>query len=226
LARWGSDGLAFRTTAGDLVLLAGSFGACESDAECDDLDGCTTDACVGGTCVHTAMSCGEDICSSGACDPAIGCARSPASAGTACGSDQDACTDDMCDGAGRCNHLPVSEESLDAYTCSLDNIDAIIAGAHRPICAGKCPGRITSLVSQTRSVLRRAGNAHDLRTCARGLRAAHKSAGSLVRTIATLQRAGKLVPPELGGTIRELGTRLRDQLTSPTGDCRAFGYGV
>ena len=52
---------------------------CSVDADCDDAEACTVDACVSGVCQNTA-------------EPA----------GTTCEADGDACTLDACDGAGSC----------------------------------------------------------------------------------------------------------------------------
>lgn len=100
--------------------------SCASDAECDDLSLCTTDACVGGSCSHTAVVCDDgNACTVDACEPAGGCVWSALDCddGNACNGtetcdailgcragtpvacdDGDPCTEDVCDpGTGSCS---------------------------------------------------------------------------------------------------------------------------
>jgi hypothetical protein len=99
----------------------GVCAACARDADCDDHDPCTTDACVGGTCVSTPKTCDDgnactldacdpatgqclyaektcddgNPCTDNACDPSTGCLFPPSAAGTACPGG-------VCDGSGSC----------------------------------------------------------------------------------------------------------------------------
>lgn len=109
---------------------SGDLTRCFSDADCDDQNPCTDDACDGtGACanVHNNAPCddqifcnGADSCSGGACavhagdpcldgpecvdrcDEASGTCLLPV--GSPCAKDQDDCTRDICDGAGGCTH--------------------------------------------------------------------------------------------------------------------------
>src|SRR5207247_1420934 len=64
--------------AGRLDALAAAALVCTADAQCDDANACTVDACDHGTCTHSPVPC----------------------------DDGDACTVDACDG-GTCTHSPV-----------------------------------------------------------------------------------------------------------------------
>ena len=75
---------------------------CSVPADCDDLNECTTDDCVGGTCQNTAVaddtscSAGAGICCSGSCTTAT------CDFDADC-DDSDVCTDDFCLNPGTCN---------------------------------------------------------------------------------------------------------------------------
>lgn len=76
---------------------------CTDDADCDDSSLCTTEACVGDSCMVTAVTCDDgDACTDDGCDPATGCTTST----TSC-DDGDACTTDSCDSSTGCAHAPV-----------------------------------------------------------------------------------------------------------------------
>jgi len=60
--------------AGRLDALAAAALVCTTDAECDDGDACTVDACDRGTCTHSPVVCDDsDPCTVDTCDPASGC---------------------------------------------------------------------------------------------------------------------------------------------------------
>ena len=85
---------------------------CTSDPECDDLDPCGTEACVGGACQSTPLACGDgDACTIDACAAGV-CTHAPVDC-----NDGDACTTDAC-GGGACQHAPVSCD--DAEICTAD----------------------------------------------------------------------------------------------------------
>jgi Dictyostelium (slime mold) repeat len=138
LVRWGSDGLAFATTTGDVFLMASSFSPCTDGTQCDDGDACTTDSCNEGTCIHTAVSCSDQECASERCDPASGCVPSSDEFGQACTDDGDPCTVDRCGSTG-CEHSlefglqctddgdPCTEDTCDTGGCQ-----------HRPISGVAC----------------------------------------------------------------------------------------
>ena len=92
---------------------------CETDAECDDGDPCTDNACVPGTgCVKTnnSASCSDgsactdgDVCETGACvpGPLLDC------------SDGNLCTNDVCDPIGGCSNPDNSDPCDDGSVCSV-----------------------------------------------------------------------------------------------------------
>ncbi len=116
---------------------------CEYDWECDDVNLCTDDACVGGFCEYTnnTDSCddglfcnGADTCSGGNCsvhagDPCVGgseCADSCNEsadncydpAGTVCTDDGNVCTDNECDGGGSCVAYDNTDSCDDGLFCN------------------------------------------------------------------------------------------------------------
>src|SRR5204862_4402894 len=47
---------------------------CTADAQCDDANACTVDACDHGACTHSPVPCDDgDACTVDTCDPAAGC---------------------------------------------------------------------------------------------------------------------------------------------------------
>lgn len=81
----------------------GSIPDCSDNAQCDDGDGCTTDACDMGTCKHTLVDTSDgDACTSDACDPATGTlSHTPIDP-----DDGFACTADACDSVTGVSHVP------------------------------------------------------------------------------------------------------------------------
>ncbi len=60
--------------AGRLDALAAAALVCSADAQCDDGDACTVDACDRGACTHSPLPCDDgDACTVDTCDPAAGC---------------------------------------------------------------------------------------------------------------------------------------------------------
>ena len=126
---------------------------CLSDAECDDANACTIDACVLGTCRRQPVSCddgnacnGHEVCSSGACvpgvplicddgnvcngtevcDPPVGCVSG---APLIC-DDGNPCTDDTCVPATGC----ASTVLPDGASCA----DATLCNGNETCVAGSC----------------------------------------------------------------------------------------
>ncbi len=105
----------------DYVSLTVTATGCSADAQCDDGNGCTADACVGGVCQNTIQP-ADTVCraSMGPCDLEEVCdglsAACPADAlepaGTVCTDDLNECTDDVCDGAGTCTHPNLAAGTL------------------------------------------------------------------------------------------------------------------
>lgn len=82
--------------------------ACAGAADCDDLNPCTSDACVQGTCAHVVMqgaACGQgtDCTPAPACDAQGKCVAATPDP-TKC-DDKNDCTIDTCETAG-CKHVP------------------------------------------------------------------------------------------------------------------------
>ena len=108
-----------RIAGGAVDMGAYEFAAsCADDADCDDGDLCTTDACVDGTCLHTVLSCDDrDACTIDFCDSAIGvCVNDLDDC-----DDGDPCTVDSCDPAVGCSNDPVvcaPGEVCDAGSCT------------------------------------------------------------------------------------------------------------
>lgn len=85
----------------DLQTDVNNCGAC--GVVCDDGNACTTNSCVNGQCVYTAISCDDgDACTTDTCDPATGCVHTPISC-----DDGNACTTDTCDPATGCVYTAV-----------------------------------------------------------------------------------------------------------------------
>jgi hypothetical protein len=118
---------------------------CQSNADCDDADACTSDLCASGTCGHTDVSaaCADtDPCTNDACDPAQGCVSVPhtgacddglfctvgdtCAGGTCSGTprncaDAHACTADACsEAADACTHAPSDAACNDGNACTQD----------------------------------------------------------------------------------------------------------
>jgi hypothetical protein len=92
---------------------------CVDDAECDDAVGCTSDACLDGTCTHVPQ---DGACSDGdACD---GTERCDLDAGcltgtpVTCPDDDDPCTTDVCDPATGACGLPATGPCDDGDACT------------------------------------------------------------------------------------------------------------
>jgi hypothetical protein len=95
--------------------------SCQSNAECDDSETCTDDACTAGACVNTPVTDGT------ACDDGLYCSDPDVcTAGKCGGADRDCslladeCTDADCDEiSGACLTVPKQAGT----TCSVDGID-------------------------------------------------------------------------------------------------------
>ncbi len=104
---------------------------CTTDADCDDGDACTLDACgaAAGVCTHTDVVCDDGIaCTVDACDPASGCSNTPDDALCV---DGNPCTTDVCDPASGCTHTAIA--GCVPSTCCVGN-DAGAPGCDDPSC--------------------------------------------------------------------------------------------
>ena len=138
--------------------------ACTTDAQCDDKDGCTKDACQAGLCSHTQDTkkqgcaakkcqtsaecddqdkCTTDTCSAGTCKNAVnqsipGC-KIECKVNTDC-NDSKVCTIDSCT-AGKCNHaIDVKNAQCVAKSCTNDEacMDMNICTIDNCNSSGKC----------------------------------------------------------------------------------------
>ncbi len=100
---------------------------------CDDGDQCTTnDTCAGGQCVGgPPLDCDDgNPCTSGICDPDLGCVSPPSPSGTPC-DDGNACTtQDTCAG-GECVGGP-APKCNDSNPCTTDSCDSQTGCTHAP----------------------------------------------------------------------------------------------
>jgi hypothetical protein len=131
-------------------LAAGGCAPCATDADCDDSNACTTDACVAGACNSTAAAnctpcavdancndgngCTTDTCTAGVCgssapDPSC----TPCSVEADC-NDGDACTADACT-AGACTASPIPGCGACATDADCNDQDACTTDA---CVAGTC----------------------------------------------------------------------------------------
>jgi subtilisin-like proprotein convertase family protein len=134
---------------------------CGVDADCNDSNPCTNDACVAGACQHTnnTNSCDDanactsnDACSGGTCvgtpnsdpcDDGLLCTTNDTCSGGTCTGtavncdDSNACTTDACDaGTGNCTHDPV--DCNDNNGCTADYCDPPTGCGHINQCTEFC----------------------------------------------------------------------------------------
>lgn len=94
-------------------------GPCPCPGGCDDGNTCTTDACVGGQCVHTPDACDDhNPCTDDTCNPTSGCSSTLNNANTC--SDGNQCTTDACVN-GQCVGSPIN--CADGNSCTADSCD-------------------------------------------------------------------------------------------------------
>jgi hypothetical protein len=103
-------------------------GGCETDADCNDVNPCTTDACDGGVCRHVAVgdgtACDDGLCCGGVC-------RLPECDADADCADGSACTSDRCLSPGTCAAACEHIAAVDGAACA--------GGA---CCGGVCCGAL------------------------------------------------------------------------------------
>ncbi len=100
---------------------------CTKDADCDDKNDCTTDACGGGSCKHDATPIDDgDVCTTDACDPVKGVTHEAVTV-----DDGDACTSDACDPKSGVSHTPVPIDDEDA--CTTDACDPKAGVSHTAV---------------------------------------------------------------------------------------------
>ncbi|MFT7579276.1 MAG: hypothetical protein ACI9MR_000939 [Myxococcota bacterium] len=114
---------------------------------CDDGNPCTImTACNGlGVCQGEPLDCSgfSGECSTGRCDPALGCVAAPKSAGEPCTDNGDQCAASSACADGRCETV-TTLPCDDGDACTVDSCDAgvgcIFQGPERPTClsAGVC----------------------------------------------------------------------------------------
>ena len=96
---------------------------CIVDPECDDVDACTTDTCVGGFCSNNPINCDDGVaCTDNACDPLNGCQFTANNANC---NDGVACTDDTCDPINDCQFTANNANCDDGVACTDNTCDPI-----------------------------------------------------------------------------------------------------
>lgn len=126
---------------------------CTLDAECDDGDACTTDACADGLCTGTPLDCDEgdacttDTCTSGTCQhPPLDC------------DDGNECTLDACS-AGTCTNVLSADYAT--VIAKVDDLRALLAGSacgEEPL-ATKLRKKLSKRVKKARKALDKADDA-------------------------------------------------------------------
>jgi hypothetical protein len=123
---------------------------CETAADCDDDDECTTDECGDDGCTNEAVDCDDSLdCTDDSCDSATGCVNedncpdgqfcnADLNACAECAEDadcddSDACTDDTCGADGTCSSTPTDCDD------GLDCTDDSCAAATGCVNASNCP---------------------------------------------------------------------------------------
>jgi hypothetical protein len=115
---------------------------CDSDAECDDGNACTTDTCnADGSCSNGGVSCDDgNACTLDSCDAVSGCYSE-----TITCNDGNNCTTDSCDPAVGCSTAPVSCD--DGNDCTIDTCNAADGSCTNvdqcPDCSGAGPSVAT-----------------------------------------------------------------------------------
>ncbi|HLK10382.1 MAG TPA: hypothetical protein VKW76_03295 [Candidatus Binatia bacterium] len=111
--------------------------ACKTNADCNDKNACTTDACVSGACQHTVVADGTSCSDGNACNGLETCHAGKCTAGPAlvC-DDHDPCTLDGCTAAKGCTHTPVLGCTACATAAACDDADPCTTDACSP--AGTC----------------------------------------------------------------------------------------
>ncbi len=110
------------------LALAGCGGAntvCQTSAECDDGNVCTSDSCSAEhRCQHDPVSVDDgNVCTTDSCDPASGPMHTAAAV-----DDHDVCTTDSCDPVGGVRHQAVSVD--DGDLCTADSCDRVKGPQH------------------------------------------------------------------------------------------------
>ncbi len=104
----------------------GAAPECLVDADCDDGNVCTVDACGGGVCTNLEITCNDgSACTSDSCNPVSGCAFMPINC-----NDGNVCTWDSCHSASGCVHTP--NICYDGNICTSDACDPASGCTFKP----------------------------------------------------------------------------------------------
>ncbi|MBF5044192.1 MULTISPECIES: IPT/TIG domain-containing protein [Myxococcaceae] len=107
-----------------LALSACDKRECQVDADCEDGNACTVDACVNQVCeAHAAQTDDGNACTADSCDPATGVKHAAISV-----DDGNVCTADSCDPAVGVKHVAVSVD--DGNACTADACDPATGVSH------------------------------------------------------------------------------------------------
>lgn len=105
--------------------------SCTTDADCDDGNACTTDACEGCACVHRAACDDGNPCTTDTCDAEAGCQHVPVADGTPCADGN------LCNGTETCRSgtcTPGTPLSCDGTSrCAADTCDPSVGCTYPPL---------------------------------------------------------------------------------------------
>jgi hypothetical protein len=211
---WGTSGVAFTTSTGQLFLVGDDLAGCAAPLDCDDRNACTTETCDGGVCGHTRLDCAADECLVNACDLALGCVTNAGPGGGACSDDGDPCTVDVCQDTG-CAHRPIDPyEGIVYLTCGVEAVRGLLAGG-TPLCESGCVARMTRALDATAGAIARAQGT----TCG-ACRAAYDRVAK--RAVVLLGRIGRLrttTPVERWQPLYRAGLHLQDRIATASREC-------
>jgi subtilisin family serine protease len=101
---------------------------CTTDADCDDLDTCTTESCSSGVCLYEPVDCSDsDACTIDRCTNGF-CSNDPISC-----DDGSVCTTDLC-ADGLCSNDPIS--CGDGDVCTADSCNPVTGCVNPPVNCG------------------------------------------------------------------------------------------
>jgi len=115
-----------------------ALGVCDADADCDDRNPCTDDACDDGACAHSDSA---DACDDGiTCNGADACADGSCSthAGTPCDDGVDCTTDECREDTGACTNTAIDAACDDGVGCTADRCDVAAGGCDNAVDDESC----------------------------------------------------------------------------------------
>jgi hypothetical protein len=124
-----------------------------TEADCDDGDGCTMDACSGDSCVHSNAAEGSPCDDLNPCTQTDRCQVDGSCAGTESCDDGDPCTMDTCDSGAACIHTinplcSCCSEQSDHALCAEGETKAAVCAANPSCCEGAWGSECVTLASE------------------------------------------------------------------------------